>query len=273
MSRSHSSRPGLSLIEVLVLLGIAVIVIGLFLPATRRVRDAAARTQSLSNLGQIAKATQNWAGSSKDANSLPHGDFVQKTTSGHELIGPFAAIIPQMESTSIFDRGSPNDVCRWYISPSDSTFASLGGHASYAWNGGWIVAKKNEAKLTPKDGASNTILLCERVMLCNGSDNRWSGKHPGTAQDWSTTPYLPGVTVPNENAFATAARPPAWATNAPVKSSSTCDISTPSGCHFGVILVAMGDGSTRSVTKASATEQNWSASITPAGNDKLDSNW
>ena len=273
MLYSSSSHPGLTRIDVVVLLIVGSLTLTLSGCWFSTVRTPVPRTQSLNNLRQIALATHNWASSQRDANSLPHASFVQKTTTGHELVGPYAAILPQMEQLRIFDEGSPNDIIKNYLSPHDSSVKDVSGRASYAWNGGWIVAKKGEATLAPEDGAANTILLCERVMLCNGSANRWSGKHPGAAQDWNGTPYLPGVTVANENTFATSARPPAWASNAPVKSSSTCDSTTPSGSHFGIILVVMGDGSTRTVTRTAGNEKNWSAAITPTNKDDFDTNW
>lgn len=59
---SRATRNGLTLIEVLIVIGIVAILIGLFMPATRKVRDAAARTQSQSNLKQIGIAMQNYSG-------------------------------------------------------------------------------------------------------------------------------------------------------------------------------------------------------------------
>src|SRR3954451_20986539 len=105
------ARKGFTLIELLVVIAIIAILIGLLLPAVQKVRDAAARTQSLNNLKQIATAAHGYASRSDDATTLPNSLF-SYVGSVSTICGPFAAILPDMEQTGVYNQGDRTAVIK-----------------------------------------------------------------------------------------------------------------------------------------------------------------
>src|SRR5262249_25257313 len=104
---SRSTRDGMSLIEVLVVVGIIAITIGLLLPATRRVREPATRMQCQNNLKQLILAMHNYESAgqpdpspgSPDApvgRGFPKGCYGAGTTP-EERLGWTVALLPYLE--------------------------------------------------------------------------------------------------------------------------------------------------------------------------------
>jgi prepilin-type N-terminal cleavage/methylation domain-containing protein/prepilin-type processing-associated H-X9-DG protein len=98
LSRAPRAR-GFTLIELLVVIAIIAILIGLLVPAVQKVREAAARTQCLNNLKQIALALHNYESTRKKF--PPAGLYPQGGTSA-DAWSIHAVILPYIEQANLY---------------------------------------------------------------------------------------------------------------------------------------------------------------------------
>jgi len=102
-------RPGFSLIELLVVMGIISLLVGLLLPAVQKVRESAARTRCQNNLKQIGLALHNYHGAN---NKLPpvfpatlRGTYVNLPVAPYLYTwSALTQLTPFLEQTAVYDK-------------------------------------------------------------------------------------------------------------------------------------------------------------------------
>src|SRR5207245_3189098 len=107
MFLARPSRRGFTLIELLVVIAIIAILIALLVPAVQKVRAAAARTQCLNNLKQIAIAVHDYHGSYKE---FPAGSMYRANAAGKfDYYETWTiSILPFLDQAPVYALYNPN---------------------------------------------------------------------------------------------------------------------------------------------------------------------
>ncbi|OWK45439.1 hypothetical protein FRUB_01770 [Fimbriiglobus ruber] len=250
ISMRRSTRPGLTLVECLVVIALIAIVIGLLLPATRRVREADPRSKCANNLKQLIVAIHEFestSGSDKPSGSnyssvqvFPPGCFGPGSTP-EERLSWMVALLPYLDQGNLYrqidlqkgyqaDFPAARTKIRMLLCPTSDEASQLDGVSNYiAMSGiGYGAAAQPEGTpgngfmgydrptrlTTIKDGTSNTIALMET----RSSLGPWARAVRRTCAG-STPPTCRSTATSGRSPATPAERKPRWPT-APFGSSA-----------------------------------------------------
>src|SRR4051794_38499660 len=176
----RQQRPGLSLVEVLIVVAMVGVLAGMLVPALLKVRAAAARARTSQHLGQLGLATHNFAGNNH--NKLPVNCLSLNGKNG----SVFYHLLPYVGHPHTYHACATEAVVEAYLSPQD--FTQTGGRVdgfgatNYAGNALIFNAGKQPCLPTAFNpaGASNVVMYSTRYAHCGPARCAWSHMGPDT---------------------------------------------------------------------------------------------
>jgi prepilin-type N-terminal cleavage/methylation domain-containing protein len=165
MQRYLKSRPAFTLIELLVVIAIIAILIALLVPAVQKVREAAARTQSINNLKNIGLAMHGYHDATK---RLPYNGNAVASSSANVDSGWAFAILPYIDQMPLYTTPNTTTGLAAYMCPGRGRplNATTGAWTDYFYNlylndtnGAFNVTNNRRTLVGISDGSSNTIMV------------------------------------------------------------------------------------------------------------------
>jgi len=245
-------RYGVTMIELIVIVGLLLFLAALLLPAVSKVREAAARTQSMNNLKQLTLATINCAETNRGRLPPIAGKLQDQEGSLLFHLLPFIEQAPLFKEAKGHSWNVVRAVIPLYIDPQDVSsvdhlFENAFATTSYAGN--WLDFKdgSNRYPASITDGTSNTMMFANRYQICDKTPNAWA-----YSDIYTWTPMFAYYNLEKFQLTPTQAN---------------CDPKMTQS--FGpVAVIGLCDGSVRSVSWA-ISDQTWRAMITPDGGEIL----
>jgi type II secretory pathway pseudopilin PulG len=258
---SRHPRPGLTLVQLLVILALLAFLLGLLLPAVARMRAAAERAQTMNNLKQLALALHNSYDTFKRMPPIV-GVFPDNATAYGTL---HFYLLPFIEQDNLYrnaqgyvwNKNTWSEIVPVFTNPNDPTvpagYRHEGWLATTNYAGNWMVFKNTGARLTDiTDGTSNTLAYAERYQLCNGTPTGW-----GYSSLYYSAPMFGYYT------YGKFQQQP---------SQQECDPARPQALEPAGIKVALMDGSVRLVSNT-VSPRTWWLVTDPADGEPLPSDW
>jgi hypothetical protein len=261
---------------------VAVVSLAILIPAckeaTEKVRESAARSQSSNNLKQMGIAihtiatTMNGlvppsAGTFRNWSDLERGDEKAAVKPGPNST-IFFHILPAIEEDKIYrlhqanPGGIPDSTAvRPYCAPLDPTNPGANtALTSYASNAAVFGLKDGGSTRFPAafnmKGMSNTILFMERYAVASGTRHTWFGR---ADQENYLYPPAAGEPAPVNVGLPANLPPPQFGVAPEAARNDTAHA-------FGgsVLLVGLGDGSSRTLTPSSVSAWSWACTFNNA---------